>query len=169
MWLAWSSIQPAKTFSILEVRLFWFPFFFFLLCKGLRARGEGDDRGWDGWMASLTQWTWVWVNSGSWWWTGRPGVMWFMGLQRVGHYWATDLIWCMFTEVSLSYSISGVQQGDFSYTYTHILFLRLFFIIGYYKIQNMGSCAISQVLVYLFYIFIHSISHSTNDFWPLDM
>ena len=47
--------------------------------------GEGDNRGWDGWMASPTQWTWVWVNSGSWWWTGRPGVLWFMGLQRVRH------------------------------------------------------------------------------------
>ena len=47
----------------------------------LRAGGEGDDRGWDGWMASLIQWTWVWVNSGSWWLTGRPGVLWFMGLQ----------------------------------------------------------------------------------------
>ena len=45
----------------------------------LRAGGEGDDRGWDGWMASPTWWTWVWVNSGSWWWTGRPGVLWFMG------------------------------------------------------------------------------------------
>ena len=43
--------------------------------------GEGDNRGWDGWMASLTQWTWVWVNSGSWWWTGRPGVLQSMGLQ----------------------------------------------------------------------------------------
>ena len=52
-----------------------------------------DDRGWDGWMASLTRWTWVWVNSGSWWWTGRPGVLRFMGSQRVGHDWATDLIW----------------------------------------------------------------------------
>ena len=52
---------------------------------------EGDDRGWDGWMASLTWWTWVWVNSGSWWWTGRPGVLWFMGSQRVGHDWATEL------------------------------------------------------------------------------
>ena len=49
--------------------------------EGLGAGGEGDDRGWDGWMASLTQWTWVWVNSGSWWWTGRPGVLWFMGSQ----------------------------------------------------------------------------------------
>ena len=58
--------------------------------KGLGAGGEGDDRGWDGWMASLTRWTWVWVNSGSWWWTGRPGVMWFMGSQRVGHDWATE-------------------------------------------------------------------------------
>ena len=61
--------------------------------EGLGARGERDDRGWDGWMASLTRWTWVWVNSGSWWWTGRPGVLRFMGLQRVGHDWATDLIW----------------------------------------------------------------------------
>ena len=55
--------------------------------------GEGDDRGWDGWMALPTQWTWVWVNSGSWWWIGRPDVLWFMGLQRVGHDWATELNW----------------------------------------------------------------------------
>jgi len=61
--------------------------------EGLGAGGEGDARGWDGWMASLTRWTWVWVNSGSWWWTGRPGVLRFMGSQRVGHNWTTDLIW----------------------------------------------------------------------------
>ena len=59
----------------------------------LRARGEGDDRGWDSWMASPTQWTWVWVNSGSWWWTGRPGMLWFMGLQRVKRNWVTELNW----------------------------------------------------------------------------
>ena len=58
----------------------------------LRAGGEGDDRGWDGWMALPTQWTWVWVNSGSWWWTGRPGMLQCMGWQRVGHNWATELI-----------------------------------------------------------------------------
>ena len=57
------------------------------------AGGEGDDRGWDGWMASLTWWTWVSVNSGSWWWTGRPGVLLFMGLQSVGQDWVNDLIW----------------------------------------------------------------------------
>ena len=61
--------------------------------EGLEAGGEGDDRGWDGWMASLTRWTWVWVNSRSCWWTGRPGVLWFMGSQRVGHDWATELKW----------------------------------------------------------------------------
>ena len=59
----------------------------------LKAGREGDDRGWDGWMASLTQWTWVWVNSGSWGWTGRPGVLQSMGLQRVRHKWATELNW----------------------------------------------------------------------------
>ena len=63
--------------------------------EGLGAGGEGDDRGWDGWVASLTRWTWVSVNSGSWWWTGRPGVLRFMGSQRVGHDWATDLIWLL--------------------------------------------------------------------------
>ena len=57
----------------------------------LKAGGEQGDRGWDGWMASLTQWTWVGVNSGSWWWTGRPGVLRFMVLQRVGHDWANEL------------------------------------------------------------------------------
>ena len=59
----------------------------------LRAGGEGEDRGWDGWMASPTQWTGVWVDSGSWWWTGRPGVLQSMGSQRVRHDWATELNW----------------------------------------------------------------------------
>ena len=53
----------------------------------LKAGREGDDRGWDGWMASLTQWTWVWVNFGNWWWTGRPGMLQSMG----SHAWATEL------------------------------------------------------------------------------
>ena len=56
----------------------------------LKAWKEGDDRGWDGWMASLTQWTWVWVNSRSWRWTGKPGVLQSMGSQRVGHDWVSE-------------------------------------------------------------------------------
>ena len=60
---------------------------------GLKAGGEGDDRGWDSWMASPIQWTWVWVNSRSWWWTGRPGELQSMGSPRVGHDWVTELNW----------------------------------------------------------------------------
>ena len=65
----------------------------------LKAGGEGDNREWDGWMASLTQWTWVFVYSGSWWWTGRPGMLRFMGSQRVGHYWVTELNWIEITSI----------------------------------------------------------------------
>ena len=61
--------------------------------ESLKAGGEGDNREWDGWMASPTQWTWVWASSRSWWWTGKPGVLQSMGLQRVRHNWATELNW----------------------------------------------------------------------------
>ena len=61
----------------------------------LKAGGEGNNRGWDGWMASLTQWSWVWVNSRSWWWTGRPGVLQSIGSQRVRHDWATEQTDCV--------------------------------------------------------------------------
>ena len=61
----------------------------------LKAGGEGDDRGWDGWMASPTWWTWVWASSRSWWWTGKPGVLQSTGLQRVVHDWETELNWYM--------------------------------------------------------------------------
>ena len=64
-----------------------------LMCIWVFQGREGDDRGWDGWMASLTQWIWVWVNSGSWWWTGRPDMLQSMGSQRVRYDWATKLNW----------------------------------------------------------------------------
>ena len=74
----------------------------------LKTGGEGDDRGWDGWLASPTQWTWVWVNSGSWWWTGRPGVLQSMGLWRVGHNWVTELkthpLWSPWIKESFQFS-----------------------------------------------------------------
>ena len=64
------------------------------LCwERLKVGREGDNREWDGWMASPTQWTWVWVNSGHWWWTGRPGVLQSTGSQRVRHDWETELKW----------------------------------------------------------------------------
>ena len=87
----------------------------------LKAGGEGDDRGWAGWMASLTQWTWVWESSGSWWWTRKPGVLQYLGSQRVRHNWATEL-----TD---------------TYMYTHI-HTHICVFLGY---QFLGaSCYISQ-------------------------
>ena len=59
--------------------------------KRYKAEEEGDDRGWDGWMASPTRWIWIWVSSRSWWWTGKPGVLQSMGSQRVRHDWVTDI------------------------------------------------------------------------------
>ena len=64
-----------------------------LMLGKIEGRRRRYDRGWNGWTVSPTQWTWVWVNSGSWWWTGRPGMLWFMGSQRVGHDWVTELNW----------------------------------------------------------------------------
>ena len=64
-----------------------------LMLGKIEGRGDGDNRRWDGGMASLTQWIWVWVDSDSWWWTERPGLLLFIGLQRVGHDWVTELNW----------------------------------------------------------------------------
>ena len=79
---------------------------------GMRAGGEGDDRGWDGWMASPTWWTWVWVNSRSWWWTGKPGVLQFMGLQRFGHDWVPELsVFYWYISAILFYWIQHTSTG----------------------------------------------------------
>ena len=67
----------------------------------LKVGGEGDDRGWDGWMASPTQWTWVSASTRSWWRTGKPGVLQSMGSQRVGHDWVTELNWSLFPTTPL--------------------------------------------------------------------
>ena len=78
-----------------------------LMLGGIEGRRKS---GWDGWMASSTQWMWVWVNSGSWWLTGRFGVLQFMGLQRVGRDWVTELNW---TEVGHSFSSEEQASCNF--------------------------------------------------------
>ena len=80
-----------------------------LMLDWLKARGEGDDRGRDGWTATPTRWTWVWTSSRSWWWTGKPGMLQSMGLQRVRHDWATEL-----NSFLLLFSLffqTGIQTG----------------------------------------------------------
>ena len=102
----------------------------------LRAGGEWDDRGWDGWIASPTQWTWVWVNSRSWWWTGKYGVLWFMGSQGVGHDWVTELNWTVpqykieslkfgGREASIALPWSSFHQFSISLEHATKSFLRL--------------------------------------------
>ena len=87
LWKEWnSSTMATSSEELTHWKRLW-------CWEGLGAGGKGDGRGWDGWMASPTQWTWVWVNSGRWRWTGRPGMLRFMGSQRVGHNWATELSW----------------------------------------------------------------------------
>ena len=85
-----------------------------LMLGGTGGRRKGDDRGWDDWMASLTRWTWVWLDSGSRWWTGRPGVLRFMGSQRVGHNWATELNWIE-PHFRLLFCLSWLLHGSRSY------------------------------------------------------
>ena len=94
LWKEWCSSWNSSTLATsCEALTHWKR----LWCwEGLGAGGEGVGRGWDGWMASPTRWTWVWVNSGSWWWIGRPGMLRFMGSQRVTHDWATELNWTEF-------------------------------------------------------------------------
>ena len=99
--------------------------------EGLGAGGEGDDRRWDGWMASLTRWAWVWVDSRSWQWTGRPGVLQFMGSQRVGCSWVTELSWttglsCTVLNTFLcSIHIPLLDSSWFMYVYIFYFFYAL--------------------------------------------
>ena len=77
----------------------------------LKVGGEGNNRGWNDWMASLIQWTWVWVNSWSWQWTGRPDVLQSMGSQRVRHDWVTELNWGSRGGFALTRLQEGVKTG----------------------------------------------------------
>ena len=92
----------------------------------LKAGGEGDNRRWDSWMASPTQWTWVWVDSWSWWWIVRPSVLWFMGLQRVGHDWVTELNWLRYIHVAAYGIISFLLMAEqyFIVCMHHIFFIH---------------------------------------------
>ena len=94
--------------------------------EGLGAGGEGDDRGWDVWMALPAWCTWVWVNSRSWWWIGRLGMLQFMGSQRVRHDWATDLNW---TETLITVMLNGLPWKQ-----TEII-LSIFFFFFWYCTQ----------------------------------
>ena len=104
--------------------------------EGLGAGGEGDDGAWGDWMASPTRWTWIWVNSRSWWWTGRPGVLWFMGSQRVRHNWATELNWTYslfltsyFTSFCFVCSLNTYYENKLFYHFCLLAFLLCLYMV----------------------------------------
>ena len=88
------------------------------LWERLKAGEEGGDRGWDGWMVSLTWWTLVWASSGSWWWTGKPGVLQSMGSQRVRHDWVTELNWTEFFRKNV-HLLPAHPRTHHTQTHTH--------------------------------------------------
>ena len=95
-----------------------------LMLGKIEARKRGDYRGWDGWMASPTQWTWVWVNFGSWWWTGRPDVLQSMGSQKVRYDWATELNWIAGSSVQFSCSVISNSWAPSSHGHVFFDFER---------------------------------------------
>ena len=97
-----------------------------LIWERLKAGEEGDNRGWDGWMASPTQWTWVWVNSRSWWWTGKPGMLQSMGSLRVGPDRATELNWTIHILSFTLYNHTSILtvKKEILYKLVHNYFLK---------------------------------------------
>ena len=116
--------------------------------------GEGDNRGWDDWMASLTQWTWVWVNYGSWWWTWRPGTLRFMVLQRVGYDWVSELNWIYILDANslicdlLMYFLSIL-------VFLFILCLIKVKILNFDEVQFILFYPFGWCLIHFCYICIH--------------
>ena len=109
----------------------------------LKAGGEGDDRGWDGWMAPPTQWTWVWINSRNWWWTGRPGVLQSMESQRVVQDWVTEVNWT--EDLNPLMSQNELEVHAFSFRSQNIL-LGTFKDSSYIGImcENIFACLMSS-------------------------
>ena len=96
----------------------------------LKVGGKGDDRRWDGWIASPIQWTWVWVNSRNWWCTGKPGMLWSMGSQRVRDDWATELSWTdiilKLTQTDYLIVLYTLQLEFFRFSFMFLLHLFIY-------------------------------------------
>ena len=121
-----------RTDAEVETQILWPPHVKSWLWKspwfweGLGVGGEGDDRGWNGWMVPPTRWTWVWVNFRSWWWTRRPGMLWFMGSQRVGHDWVTELNWTEAVLTCVSPYVPMFPASEMMFLPLSQFFLRIF-------------------------------------------
>ena len=120
-----------------------------LVLGKIEAWGEGDDRGWDGWMALLTRWTWVWASSGSWWWTGKTGMLRSMRSQKVGYNWVTELTDCLWVkeENASTEKLNRLSCGRLAWIHTscvaqnpsgpHKPIFELFLVYLTWRISNM--------------------------------
>ena len=113
---------------------------------------EKGTTGWDGWMASPTQWTWVWVDSGSWWWTGRPGVLQSMGWHRVGHDWATELNWT--EKLCLLLVVEGFSAKSCWVAWTSGSQLR-----GQVNMEDEAKCCSSICSTFEVFVVEHEVKH----------
>ena len=111
--------------------------------------GEGDDRGWGGWMASPTRWTWVWVNSGSWGWKGRPGMLQSMGLERVGHDWVTELNWTELMEPDAMILVFWMLSFKPAFSLSSFTFIKRLFSSFSLSAIRVGSFAYLRSLIFL--------------------
>ena len=139
--------------------------------EGLWAGAEGDDRGWDGWMASLTRWAWVWVNSRSCWWTRRPGMLWFKGLQRVGHDWATELNWVILNDIEWANrwawcSVTALKQVCSGCQNTYMQVLEECNLVGLEHLEGSGQRMPKNPLwtAWLLQVFCSVIIHRLTGF-----
>ena len=143
-------------------------------CWGrLKARGEGDDRGWDGWIASPTQWTWVWVNSGRWWWTGKPGMLQSMGSQRVGHDWTDWTDWLTDISINSLYSLAiiiwtvGADVTFVFLSYVQILHTVFSPPFKYARLKAFSNCRSHVCVMLTFYVaalFFFLTHHFSNTY-----
>ena len=115
-----------------------------------RLKEGGDNRGWDGWMASLTQWTWVWANSNSWWWTVKLGLLQFMGSQRVGQDWVTELNWTESRSTS-----PGISKFLLSCSMMHVVLIHGLSKRVKWKITNYPIQLLSSPYPVLFFAYIY--------------
>ena len=122
----------------------------------VKAGGEGDDRGRDGWMASPTRWTWIWVNSGSWWWTGRPDMLHSMRLQRVAHDWVTELSWNFSKKEWSSESLIVTFQTQWLYPLPFklsLVFRRMVFV---WWLFTLSPCYFEEIFEHSFLVYRRS-------------
>ena len=127
----------------------------------LKAGGEGDARGWDGWMASPTRWTTVWASFRSWWWTGKPGMLQSAGSQRVRHNWATELNWTELNELDVMILVFWMLSFKPAFSLSSFTFIKKLFSSSLLSAIRVVSSVYLRLLIFLPTIWIPACASSS--------